>query len=89
MDTPAPHRTPAPTSRVETAKVAALEPADVAPGIARLPSWLVAAIVVAAMLTLWLVAFDNGQASAAVDSTGTALHELFHDGRHLMGAPCH
>jgi hypothetical protein len=62
---------------------------DVAPDVARLPRWLIVAAVVLATTALWLVAFDNGQASAMVDTTGTALHELFHDGRHLMGAPCH
>jgi hypothetical protein len=93
METPASPRMPAPTSRVETAQVAAIEPADVAAdiasGIGRLPSWVIVAAVAAAAVALWLVAFDNGQASAMADSTGTALHELFHDGRHLMGAPCH
>ncbi|WP_237108339.1 CbtB-domain containing protein [Nonomuraea sp. MG754425] len=28
---------------------------------------------------------DNG----AVSQTGTLLHELMHDGRHLLGVPCH
>jgi Probable cobalt transporter subunit (CbtB) len=63
--------------------------ADAAAGVGRIPSWVIVALVVTAALALWLVAFDNGQASAAVDSTGTALHELFHDSRHLVGAPCH
>jgi hypothetical protein len=67
----------------------AAELTNAAPGVARLPSWLIVAAVVLAAAVLWLVAFDNGQASAMADSTGTALHELFHDGRHLMGAPCH
>jgi hypothetical protein len=62
---------------------------DVGTGVGRIPSWVIVALVVTAALALWLVAFDNGQASAAVDSTGTALHELFHDSRHLVGAPCH
>jgi Probable cobalt transporter subunit (CbtB) len=82
MDTPANPAVP------DAAGVVA-DPADIAAGTARLPSWLIVGIVAAAAIVLWLVAFDNGQASAMADSTGTALHELFHDGRHLMGAPCH
>ena len=69
-------------------------PADPAPavdaaGIARVSTWLLLATLALAATIIWLVGFDNGQASAALDSTGTALHELFHDGRHLLGAPCH
>ncbi|GIE98699.1 CbtB domain-containing protein [Paractinoplanes rishiriensis] len=42
--------------------------------------------VVAVMLLLsYLVAFDQG----AVSQSGTWLHELMHDGRHLLGVPCH
>jgi hypothetical protein len=82
MDTPA-------NLAVPDAPGVVAEPADAAAGTARLPGWLIVAIVAAAAIMLWLVAFDNGQASAMADSTGTALHELFHDGRHLMGAPCH
>ncbi len=45
----------------------------------------VTAIVVLAALTLYLVGFDQG----AVSHTGTFMHELMHDGRHLLGLPCH
>lgn len=49
--------------------------------------WSVAAFAAAlALLALWAVFFDNGQAVAA---TGEYLHEFSHDGRHLFGAPCH
>jgi hypothetical protein len=38
------------------------------------------------MLVLgYLVAFDQG----AVSQSGMYLHELMHDGRHLLGVPCH
>ncbi len=38
------------------------------------------------LLTLaYLVAFDQG----AVSQSGMYLHELMHDGRHLLGVPCH
>ncbi|MCW4352790.1 CbtB-domain containing protein [Hoyosella sp. YIM 151337] len=44
-----------------------------------------AAVVGAAMLALYLVGFDQG----ALSGTGMFLHELMHDGRHLLGVPCH
>ncbi|GAA3978614.1 CbtB-domain containing protein [Thermobifida alba] len=43
------------------------------------------AVTVLALLVLYLVGFDQG----AVSRTGMYLHELMHDGRHLMGVPCH
>ncbi|MGH9210101.1 MAG: CbtB domain-containing protein, partial [Acidimicrobiales bacterium] len=47
--------------------------------VARVPTWLLLAVLAAAATVLWLVGFDNGQASAMVDDTGTFLHEFFHD----------
>jgi hypothetical protein len=49
--------------------------------------------VVLALVTLYAVFLDQGQlltpvmGKAAV--TMNYLHELAHDGRHLLGAPCH
>lgn len=43
------------------------------------------AVVTLMLLLSYLVAFDQG----AVSQTGTWLHELMHDGRHLLGVPCH
>ena len=44
-------------------------------------------------LALFAVLFDNGTLLAPLlcDTSYAAnyLHELFHDGRHLLGAPCH
>ena len=37
------------------------------------------------LLLTYLVAFDQG----AVSQSGMFLHELMHDGRHLLGVPCH
>ncbi len=49
------------------------------------PVWAWA--VVALALTLaYLVAFDNG---AVLRSGANLAHELFHDGRHFLGVPCH
>ncbi|TWD80422.1 putative cobalt transporter subunit CbtB [Kribbella amoyensis] len=45
-----------------------------------------ALLTVGLLLTLaYLVAFDQG----AVSRSGMFLHELMHDGRHLLGVPCH
>jgi hypothetical protein len=38
---------------------------------------------------LWLVTFEGGLVSHAIGQAGTFFHELFHDGRHLIGVPCH
>ncbi len=38
---------------------------------------------------LWLVTFEGGPVSDAIGQAGTFFHELFHDGRHLIGVPCH
>ncbi len=48
-------------------------------------SALIVATVLLAILTLYLVGFDQG----AISRSGMLLHELMHDGRHLMGVPCH
>ncbi|GAB2653094.1 CbtB domain-containing protein [Nocardia goodfellowii] len=42
-------------------------------------------VVLLALLTLYLVGFDQG----AISRSGMFLHELMHDGRHLLGLPCH
>ena len=38
---------------------------------------------------LWLVTFEGGPVSDAIGQAGGFFHELFHDGRHLIGVPCH
>jgi hypothetical protein len=47
--------------------------------------WTAFAVVALMLLVTYLVAFDQG----AVSRSGTFLHELMHDGRHLLGVPCH
>lgn len=37
------------------------------------------------VLTIYLVQYEQG----ALTQTGSFLHELMHDGRHLLGVPCH
>ncbi|MGU3432873.1 CbtB domain-containing protein [Actinomycetes bacterium M1A6_2h] len=46
---------------------------------------VVAAVILLAFLTLYLVGFDQG----AISRSGMYMHELMHDGRHLLGLPCH
>lgn len=45
------------------------------------------------LLAIFAVLFDNGALLAPllgdVSYAANYLHELFHDGRHLLGAPCH
>ncbi|QKT13931.1 CbtB-domain containing protein [Rhodococcus sp. W8901] len=43
------------------------------------------AVVLHAMLALYLVGFDQG----AISRSGMYMHKLMHDGRHLLGLPCH
>ena len=53
-----------------------------------LPVWAWLAAAMAAAL-FWTVTMEAGAVSAAVGQSGPFLHELFHDGRHLIGVPCH
>lgn len=49
--------------------------------------------VVLALVVLYAVFLDQGQllspVMGKVAATANYLHELAHDGRHLLGAPCH
>ncbi len=52
------------------------------------PGWALL-LVFAATLLFWAVTMEGGMVSHALGQTGAFLHELFHDGRHLLGVPCH
>jgi hypothetical protein len=54
----------------------------------KIPTWAWLALALA-LCTLYAVTFDNGFLSSRVTSSSMFLHELFHDGRHLLGVPCH
>lgn len=69
--------------------VAVVDAAAASPGVATLPTWVLGAVAAFALALMWLVSFDNGQITGVLDSSGSYFHELFHDGRHLFGAPCH
>lgn len=46
-------------------------------------AWLVLAL---ALATVYALSMENG---ATLRAGATVLHELFHDGRHMLGVPCH
>jgi hypothetical protein len=48
-----------------------------------LAPWAVAVVLL--LLLAYLVTLDQG----AVSRAGLFLHELMHDGRHLLAMPCH
>ena len=70
-------------TQVTTAPVAKQGLAAVITGVA----------VVLALLALYAVFLDQGQLLSPVMGkvavAANYLHELAHDGRHLLGAPCH
>lgn len=39
-----------------------------------------------AILGLFMITLDNGQ---LLQSSASSVHEFMHDGRHLLGVPCH
>ena len=53
------------------------------------PTLRAGVLLVLAVGVLWLVTFEGGPASEALGQASSFLHELFHDGRHLIGVPCH
>ncbi|HEY2957788.1 MAG TPA: CbtB-domain containing protein [Actinomycetota bacterium] len=62
------------------------------PAARRIPVWL--PLVAAALaLLVYAVAFDQGlllePLFGKAASANMYLHEFFHDGRHLLGFPCH
>ncbi len=51
----------------------------------RVPLWAWLAVVLAA-LAAYAVTLENGMVLRA---GADVVHELFHDGRHFLGMPCH
>lgn len=49
--------------------------------------------IILALVVLYAVFLDQGAllspALGAVSTSANYIHELAHDGRHLLGAPCH
>ena len=67
-----------------------MEATEVSPARQGLARPIRAALLVALAAALfWAVMMEAGSLSAAAGRSGPFLHELFHDGRHLIGVPCH
>ena len=73
-------------SSTPTATVTPVEPGVV---VAPIRGWALVALLVAAALALWLVTFDNGQLTSVLSRGDLFFNEFFHDGRHIVGVPCH
>jgi hypothetical protein len=56
------------------------------PAVSVRETWPWGLFAIALMLAIYFVAVDEGAASVL---GGQALHEWVHDGRHLLGFPCH
>ena len=63
---------------VQTAPTSATQPT-----VVPLAAWLAVAV---ALFTTYLILQENG---ALLANSWETLHELFHDGRHALGVPCH
>ena len=70
----------------DTTTTAAADPGVV---VTPIPGWALVALLAVAALALWLVTFDNGQLTSVLARGDLFFHEFFHDGRHLLGVPCH
>ena len=60
-----------------------LETVELVPRRVPLWSWLIVALALVAVYALTL---ENG---ATLRVGAHVVHELFHDGRHFLGVPCH
>jgi hypothetical protein len=49
-------------------------------------SWPYAILAIAFLALVYMVGMDEG---ATTVWSGTLVHEFVHDGRHLLGFPCH
>ena len=65
---------------------------SLAPDVAPLPAWTWGVRALFAAM-IFAVGYDQGQLLqpflGKAATAGNQLHELFHDGRHLLGFPCH
>ncbi len=51
----------------------------------RVPLWTWLVLVLA-LVAVYALTLENG---ATLRAGASVVHELFHDGRHLIGVPCH
>jgi Probable cobalt transporter subunit (CbtB) len=76
------------SSVVPTTDTTAGRPPTIAVAVPAVRAWLL--LTGAALLALaayYFIAIDQGAVSVFGDST--LIHEFVHDGRHLIGVPCH
>jgi hypothetical protein len=59
-----------------------------AEGVVSIPTWAWLALLLG-VAVLWMVTFEDGQVMSALGQANALMHETFHDGRHLLGVPCH
>jgi hypothetical protein len=62
---------------------------DAAPVPIASPAELLPYAVFAGVLAIILLYFVGAEEGAASVISGTYVHEFVHDGRHLLGFPCH
>ncbi len=67
--------TPAPVTTVEVPSIP----------LVQLAPWL----LLAGLVGVLVIVFVGAEQGAFSVLSGTALHEFVHDGRHLLGYPCH
>ena len=68
------------------ARSAELPEAAYPPAVSLHDAWPWAIFAAALLAALYFVGLDEGAASVI---PGRAVHEWVHDGRHLLGFPCH
>ena len=65
-------------------------PESVAVAVPTIPLRVIAPwLVFAGVLMLAILYFVGAEQGATSLLSGNAVHEFFHDGRHLLGFPCH
>jgi hypothetical protein len=53
------------------------------------PRELLPYVIFAGVILMLLIYFVGAEEGAASIFSGTSVHEFVHDGRHLLGFPCH
>ena len=70
---------------IPTPAAGTLAPADLAIPVRELAPWL----LLGALFAMSVVVLISSVQGAITIPEGTAIHEWVHDGRHLLGFPCH
>jgi hypothetical protein len=74
----------------QVADITTTSPSSRAPARVPVWGWIVVAVLLA---VVYAVGYDQGMLLqpllGKLSTVNNYLHELFHDGRHLLGFPCH